>query len=39
MNKSVENEGGLDLTPLMSRPDKVAIVALGPSSMAFVRMW
>ena len=33
----VVNKGGLDITPLMTRPDRVAIVALGPSCQAFIR--
>lgn len=35
--KKEPNEGGLDILPLLTRPNTVAIVALGSSSQSFVR--
>jgi hypothetical protein len=35
MNKQV-NPGGIDMSPLMTRPEKVALVALGMSSRSFI---
>jgi hypothetical protein len=37
MNKTDVNPQGVDLSALMTRPEKIAIVALGPSAQSFVR--
>jgi len=36
-NNKVNNPGGILIDPLMTRPDHVAIVALGHSSQSFIR--
>jgi hypothetical protein len=37
MNKAIVNPGGVDLAPLLTRPKRLAIVALGPSAQGFMR--